>query len=581
MNHLTRADAARAFSGIIVCLVLNSAVAQAQSPSAQTSATTAADTVKAAPATQRADSAALMVHGRRITVFRSSLGASTPTERADMAARRIAAIAERGQVEQVGFRRVSEGILVSVGDSPVFTITEGDVDPDAGVNLEQAAAETSVALRQAMREEVQERSLARVLWGVGMAVLATLLFSIVVRAIGALRRLILRRLVTREARRVRRIAIAGFTLFHATQLLTLLRKLVEASTWIATMFAAYLWLTFVLTRFAYSREWGEALGSYLLATMKGLALGALGAIPGLFTVVLIFLAVRFLTRVVGAFFRAAEVGEVTLTWLHADTAQPTRRIIVAMLWLFAVVVAYPYLPGSQSDIFKGVTVFVGLLLSIGSSGVVNQAMSGLVLMYARALRPGEYVRIGDVEGTVMALTMLSTKIHTPKGEEITIPNAVVVTSHTRNYSRLAAEGGVYAHTTVTIGYDAAWRQVHALLIMAAERTPGTLREPPAFVLQTGLSDFYPQYQLNVALEVPSSRARTLSALHANIQDCFNEYGVQIMSPHYRGDPASPITVPLERWHAPPAELDARSIAPSQGASVEAPVTTTATTSGSV
>src|SRR5262249_40766019 len=184
-------------------------------------------------------------------------------------------------------------------------------------------------------------------------------------------------------------------------------------------------------------------------------------------------------------------------WLHSEAAQPTRRLVTALLWVFAVVVAYPYLPGSQTEAFKGVSVLLGLMVTFGSSGLVNQIMSGFMVTYSRALRVGDFVRIGDVEGTVTHLGILSTKLRTPRNEEVTIPNGVVVSQTTTDYSRFSASDGVFTSTSVTIGYDAPWRQVQALLLGAAERTPGLRREPTPFVLQTALEDFYVQYTLFV------------------------------------------------------------------------------------
>ena len=249
-----------------------------------------------------------------------------------------------------------------------------------------------------------------------------------------------------------------------------------------------------------------------------------------------------------------------------STANPTKRLIIALLWLFAIVVAYPYVPGSGSDVFKGVSVFAGLVISLGSSGIVNQAMSGLVLMYSRALKPGDYVRVGETEGVVTVLGMLSTKLRTMKHEEITLPNAVVVGASVKNYSRLGADRGVIVHTSVTIGYDTPWRQVESLLLMAAERTPEVGREPPPFVFKISLSDFFVEYQLNAYLTQPERRVPVLSQLHANILDCFNEYGVQIMSPHYESERSTPAVVAPDRWYAAPAAVpapDAYSSAPLQ------------------
>jgi small-conductance mechanosensitive channel len=239
-------------------------------------------------------------------------------------------------------------------------------------------------------------------------------------------------------------------------------------------------------------------------------------------------------------------------WIYPETAQPTRRLLTGLLWAFAIVVAHPYLPGSQTDAFKGVSVFFGLMVTFGSSGIVNQIMSGFMITYSRALRAGDFVRIGEVEGTVTHLGVLSTKIRTLRQEEVTIPNAVVVAQTTTDYTRLSETDGVFTPTSVTIGYDTPWRQVHALMLQAADRTAGLRAKPKPVVLQAGLEDFYVKYTLFVCLEQQESRPVTLGALHANIQDLFNEYGVQIMSPNYVIDPSAPKVVPKQQWFAAPA-----------------------------
>ena len=203
-----------------------------------------------------------------------------------------------------------------------------------------------------------------------------------------------------------------------------------------------------------------------------LGTGLVRAIPGIFTVFVIFQLTRLVARVVDSIFRKAENGELALSWIHPDTARATRQMVIVLIWIFALTVAYPYIPGSSTDAFKGVSVFVGVMASLGSAGFVNQLMSGLVVIYSRALRQGEFVRVGDDTGTVMDVGMLSTKILTRRREEITVPNAVLVASKTINYSRHAADSGLTVGTTVTIGYDAPWRQVHAMLLSAAERTAG-------------------------------------------------------------------------------------------------------------
>jgi small-conductance mechanosensitive channel len=278
-------------------------------------------------------------------------------------------------------------------------------------------------------------------------------------------------------------------------------------------------------------------------------------VPNLLTAVLIFYLAYLVNQGIGRFIENAQTQADRPDWLDPDIALATQRIARAMVWVFALAMAYPYLPGSQTEAFKGLSVLVWLMLSLGGSSLVGQAASGLILTYGRVFRKGEYVRIADHEGTVTDLGIFTSRLRTGLGEEVTLSNATVLTSPMKNYSRAVKGQGFVLDTTVTIGYDTPWRQVHALLTQAALRTPGILNDPEPLVFQTALSDWYPQYRL-VCQAIPTEarpRALVLSALHANIQDLFNEHDVQIMSPQYITDPAAPKTVPRSRWYAPPAK----------------------------
>lgn len=215
--------------------------------------------------------------------------------------------------------------------------------------------------------------------------------------------------------------------------------------------------------------------------------------------------------------------------------------------------AFPYIPGSNSPAFKGISIFIGILFSLGSTSAISNVLAGYSLIYRRVFKVGDRVKIADFMGDVMEMRLQVTHLRTIKNEEIVVPNSMINNSHVINYSSLAAQKGLILHTSVTIGYDAPWRQVHALLLMAAEKTPGLLRDPAPFVLQTSLDDFYVSYELNVYCDTPLEMARIYTDLHKNIQDAFNEYGVQIMSPSYRFDPDRPKVVPKDRWYAAPAE----------------------------
>jgi small-conductance mechanosensitive channel len=327
---------------------------------------------------------------------------------------------------------------------------------------------------------------------------------------------------------------------------------ITALTWALGLLLAELWLTFVLRQFAYTRPWGERSTTWLIE-FSGSFFGAIAqAMPGLIVAVLIFALARLATRATAHLLGRVAKGETELGWLDADTAMPTRRLVNVVIWLFALAMAYPYLPGSHSDAFKGVSVLAGLMLSLGASGVVGQVMSGFSLMYSHSLRIGEYVRIGETEGTVVELGLFATRIHTGRGEEVSLPNTVIFSQPVRNFSRLVQGGRFMLHTAVTIGYATPWRQVHAMLLEAARRTPGVAQDPLPRVLQTALSDFYVEYQLCAQSDQATAQRRidVMSALHAHVLDVFNENGVQIMSPHYRSDPpALQVVPPGDAWAA--------------------------------
>ncbi len=320
-------------------------------------------------------------------------------------------------------------------------------------------------------------------------------------------------------------------------------------TWVLGLLGADAWFSFVLRQFEATRPWGERSTAWLLGVIEQFGAATASALPDLVVAVLIFVIARGVTRTNALLLRRVERGDTRLGWIDADTAGPTRRLANGVVWLYALAMAYPYLPGSGSEAFKGVTVLAGLMLSLGASGVVGQVLAGFGVMYARMLRVGEYVRVGEVEGTVTGIGLFATQVQTGMGELVSLPNTVVFGQPIRNFSRLVQDGRFTLHTAVTIGYATPWRQVHAMLLEAAGRTPGIAASPAPYVVQTALSDFYVEYRLCAQGDqsAPARRSELMSRLHGHIQDVFNEQGVQIMSPHYRADPPTPQVVPPGPW----------------------------------
>ena len=497
----------------------------------------------------------LVFFNRPIVVLRARVVGRGPAERAEGARHTLDDLVSRGITGPVELRTFEAGTLITVGSRGVLALTPPDVDELAGETVDGAAAQASARMQTALNEAAEAHAPGRLIEACVVAAAVVLLALLALWGIERARRVIAAKLVNVAEQTIARSGIADVTALRASRVLDVERWLITATAVILDVLVIYATVGFVLRRFPYTRPWGESMRGFLLGTLWHLGLGVADAIPGLFTVAVIGVAARFLSRAVGVWFNAVEHGRLKPAWIYPETAQPTRRLATGLVWVFAIVVAYPYLPGSQTDAFKGVSVFLGLMVTLGSSGLVNQIMSGFTITYSRALRLGDFVRIGDVEGTVTHLGVLSTKLRTLRNEDVTVPNAVVVSQTTVDFSRYGDTAGVFTPTTVTIGYDAPWRQVHAMLLEAAKRTAGIRREPAPLVLQAGLEDFYVKYMLLVCLERQDSRPIVLAAMHANIQDVFNEYGVQIMSPNYVLDPAAPKVVPKKDWFAAPAAAE--------------------------
>jgi small-conductance mechanosensitive channel len=293
-----------------------------------------------------------------------------------------------------------------------------------------------------------------------------------------------------------------------------------------------LWLEVVLAALPWTRPSARRLMDYVEEPITFVGQGLIDSLPNFFYLAVIALVTRLGLRLVRFLFNEVERGAIGFPNFPAEWAPPTYRLLRVLLVALALVAAYPYIPGSSSPAFQGISVFLGLLISLSSSAAIGNIVSGTVLTYTGGFRLNDRVRIGDTTGDIVETSMLVTKIRTIKNVVVSIPNAVVLSSPMVNYSALARKDGLILHTGVTIGYDAPWRQVHDLLITAARRTPGIVEAPPPFVLQTALNDFYVAYEVNAFTHDAHRMVQIYSDLHANIQDAFNEAGVEIMSPHF-------------------------------------------------
>ncbi|OGA21761.1 MAG: mechanosensitive ion channel protein MscS [Betaproteobacteria bacterium RIFCSPLOWO2_02_FULL_67_26] len=501
----------------------------------------------------------VVVANRQIIILRGPIAGYTAKERATGTMQRIEAALAAENLPAVTTKEHEDGTLVMLGGKHAFLVTQIDVDSQAGETPQNVAREAGKRLKRAIIERREQETPRYLAIAAGFSALATLVYGAVLWLIFRVNGWAGRRLSAAAAAHSQRLHVSGVHLLDAAHVLLLTRRLITLAAWVLALVLASGWLTFVLEQFPYTRPWGEQLEGNLLDILKQIALAIVGALPGLLFVVVIFVIARAIIRAAGVFFTRVEQGRLDVGWIDADTSRPTRRIFNFVMWVFALAMAYPYLPGAQTEAFKGLSVLVGLMITIGASSVIGQAFNGLILMYTRAFRVGEFVRIGDTEGTVTELGMFATRVRTGLGEEITLPNSTIMATTTKNYSRAVAGTGYVVDTAVTIGYSTPWRQVHAMLEEAARRTPDMAKSPEPFVRQTALSDFYVEYRLvaYTPVEHPARRVDVLNRLHAHIQDVFNEHGVQIMSPHYMMDPKEPQVVPKDQWYAAPARAPER------------------------
>jgi small-conductance mechanosensitive channel len=492
------------------------------------------------------------VDGR--VLFRVRGVSSYPAEqRAAAVAHRIEAIAADAAVQPDSVRVVeADGYSnIMAGERRVISVFDSDA------RVEEVARKTlALAYRERIRQAIEdyrrERTPDALLWHALRSAGATAILAAVVVLAIWLSRALSRLIERRYHSRIRALGIQSFEIVRTERIWTALRTALTALRITAIVVAVFMYLDYVLGGLPWTRGVASRLTEFVLRPLKIMGETFVREIPDLIFLVVLVLVVRFLLRLTKLFFDAVARGSVTLRGFEAEWSPPTYKILRFAVVVLALVVAYPYIPGSGSEAFKGVSLFLGVVVSLGSSSAIANIIAGVMLTYRRAFRIGDRVQIGDVTGDVTEMRLQVTHLRTVKNEEVTIPNSAILNGQVVNYSALAVKQGLILHTTVGIGYETPWRQVEAMLLTAADRTAGLLKEPPPFVLHKELGDFCVTYEINAYCNDAKAMNRLYTELHRNILDQFNEYGVQIMTPAYEGDPEQPKLVPKEQWYLAPA-----------------------------
>jgi len=475
----------------------------------------------------------------------SNIGPFSPLERAENINRKIRNIYKNETfyadslivTDTFGFSNISyrNEIITSVSDVDAMWY---------GTTRGKLANDWKAMIQEEIESEISENSLKNILIKIGgiLLVLAGIIFLIYL--VNKLFKWIEIQINSKLLPRLKPLNIKNYELLSPDRISVLIHWTQRVIKYFVYFIIVYISLPIFLSIFPHTQSWADMLIGWILSPVKKIFFGFINYLPNLITIIIIYIATRYLVRFIGFLANEVKDEKLKLGSFYPDWALPTFNIVRVLLYAFMFVVIFPYLPGSDSPIFKGVSVFIGILFSFGSSSAISNMVAGLVITYMRPYKVGDRIKIGEHVGDVIEKTLLNTRLRTIKNEEITIPNSFVLSGQTINYSNSAADKGLILHTTITIGYDINWRQMHEALLDAASKTNLVLKDPKPFVLQTSLDDFYVSYQLNAYTKEAAKQAIIYSELHANILDSCFEKGIEILSPHYRSErDGNPLAVP--------------------------------------
>jgi len=474
----------------------------------------------------------VIIEGRQVLSVYQHIGSFTAKDRAEKIAERIVDVAREGvDPNSVVLTPQPLWTEISTGGRLLMIVSDEDAKV-AGKARAILAAEDAESIRTALRNYHRDHSLRAVLLGIAYSLLVTVALLPIALVIRKLRLSIRGRVNRWIDQRTKREGSKTAVQIAATHIASTILAIGAVLRWLVLIALSNAYITLLLSFFPQTRSLAYAATGWVPGVLRAMGKAALAYLPNLIVVAVVLIVASQVARLISSLFDEIGRGNLSIKGFYPEWAEPTAKLTRMLVLVLVIIVIFPYLPGSKSPAFQGISIFVGVLLSLGSSSAVANAIAGVILTYMRSFSTGDWVKIGDTVGEVQERSMLVTRILTPKQETITIPNATVMSGSVMNFTREAKNSGVIFHTTVTIGYDAPWRTVHQLLIGAARGTDGILHDPGPFVLQSQLNDFYVTYELNAYTDIPTRMQFIYSDLHQNIQDQFNEAGLEICSPHF-------------------------------------------------
>ncbi len=501
------------------------------------------DSIKRAYNKNKIDSLKSITKGFPVAPFNDTLffvymkiGAYTPKERARAIETKIKILYEDPfySPDSIKIIRGEKSFEIVYREIILISITEDDALWMNKTKPELADMYLS-KVRSEISKTLEANSLKNIVYRIGYVLLILMSLLILIRLTSIIFKYLTGFFIKNKDKVLGGLKVKNYELFNRLRIENAVLFFIKIIKLIFLFVLVYLSSLILFSIFPATKGIADILVEYLVSPVMKIFSSLIKFIPNLLTIIVIIIFTRYFIKFVKFVAKEIESGALNISGFHEDWVMTTYKIARFLILAFAVIVIFPYLPGSDSRIFQGVTVLLGLLFSIGSSTAISNIIAGLVITYMRPFKIGDRIKVGDVTGDVIEKNLLATRIRTIKNEDITIPNSQIMSNSSVNYSSSAKNLGLIIHTTVTIGYDAPWKIVHSLLIEAAKSTKGVLESPEPFVLQKSLDDFYVTYEINAYTEKSNLQAALYSELHQNIQNKFNSAGVEIMSPHYRSE----------------------------------------------
>ncbi|MDR1918652.1 MAG: mechanosensitive ion channel family protein [Tannerellaceae bacterium] len=489
----------------------------------------------------------VIVEGDTLFHIYSGQGGLPPSRRAENIRE---AILEAGKA--MNFRsdtlHIEEGTYLTdimYGEKVIFGITDLDAQ-QMGISRGELAQQYCAPIAKKIEALKKTYGILQTAKRTGLSILVVAVQILLIKLTTYLFRKLRRKIIRLKQTKLKPIVVRDYEFLNTRRQSLVLLFFSKMLKWVVILLQLMFSVPMLFSIFPQTRSIAITLFSYVLDPVKMIFWSVVSYIPNLFIIAIIYLCVRYINKGIRYIFQEIESGKLKVGGFYPDWAQPTFNIIRFLLYAFMIAMIYRYLPGSDSGVFQGISVFVGLIISLGSSTVIGNIIAGFVITYMRPFKVGDRIKLNETEGNVIEKTPLVTRLRTPKNEIVTIPNSFVMASHTTNYSASAREYGLIIHIDVGVGYDTPRPVALRLLIQAARHSPGVLASPEPFVLETALQDSYAVYQINAYVKEVNQLSKIYSDLNQRIHDIFQEAGIELLLPHYYAQrDGNPLAMPAE------------------------------------